>query len=142
MRTEQEYLNLEAERDALAAQVQEMREALEEVQSLISESSGVYGLHLNGDSSPWSELEQGGRFERLCGLPEALATPDTSAAILARRDAAIWMEAADEVSRTALYLDGIALTGEQVMSIYDGFCMALRAKAYALLKGEPDSAVR
>lgn len=49
------------------------REALGEVQGLIGESHGVYGLHLNGDESPWSELEQGGRFERLTMLHEALA---------------------------------------------------------------------
>lgn len=49
------------------------REALGEVQDLIGESSGVYGLHLNGDESPWSEVEQGGRFERLTTLLEALA---------------------------------------------------------------------
>lgn len=47
--------------------------ALDEVQRLIEESRGVYGLHLNGDESPWSELEQGGRFERLGALPDALA---------------------------------------------------------------------
>lgn len=91
MRTDQEYRNLEAERDALAARMQEMRlasedklakaaavilqagTALQEVQDLISESSGVYGLHLNGDCSPWNEIEQGGRFERLCTLPDALS---------------------------------------------------------------------
>ena len=49
------------------------REALGEVQDLIGESHGVYGLHLNGDESPWGELEQGGRFERLTSLNEALA---------------------------------------------------------------------
>ena len=38
--------------------------ALQELSDLISESSGVYGLHLNGDLSPWDEIEQGGRFER------------------------------------------------------------------------------
>jgi len=79
------------ERDALAARMQEMHldsedklakaaavilqagTALQEVQDLISESSGVYGLHLNGDCSPWNEIEQGGRFERLCTLPDALS---------------------------------------------------------------------
>lgn len=30
---------------------------------LIAESEGVYGLHRNGDPSPWSELLEGGRFE-------------------------------------------------------------------------------
>ena len=49
------------------------RVALGEMQDLIDESYGVYGLHLNGDESPWSELEQGGRFERLITLNEALA---------------------------------------------------------------------
>ena len=52
------------------------RVALGEMQDLIDESYGVYGLHLNGDESPWSELEQGGRFERLITLNEALAAID------------------------------------------------------------------
>ena len=52
-------------------------EALGEVQDLIGESHGVYGLHLNGDESPWGELEQGGRFERLTLLNEALAAIDS-----------------------------------------------------------------
>ena len=53
------------------------REALGEVQDLIGESHGVYGLHLNGDESPWNELEQGGEFERLTSLHEALAAIDS-----------------------------------------------------------------
>lgn len=52
------------------------RGALIEMQDLIGESDGVYGLHLNGDESPWSEVEQGGRFERLTTLLEALAAID------------------------------------------------------------------
>ena len=53
--------------------------ALQELSDLISESSGVYGLHLNGDLSPWDEIEQGGRFERFTSLPDALAIkPDAS----------------------------------------------------------------
>lgn len=63
-------------------------------------------------------------------------TTDDTASILAERDARIYLEAADEVSRTALYLDGVALTGAQVMSIYDAFCTALRAKADELAKGK------
>lgn len=47
--------------------------ALQEVQDLIHESRGIYGMHMNGDESPWIELEQGGRFERLCTLPDALS---------------------------------------------------------------------
>lgn len=45
----------------------------EDIQCLIGESSGVYGLHLNGDLSPWVDLEAGGRFERLTNLPDAHA---------------------------------------------------------------------
>lgn len=33
------------------------------VVSLIHDSQGVAGLHLNGDVAPWSELRTGGRFE-------------------------------------------------------------------------------
>jgi hypothetical protein len=33
------------------------------VAELINDSQGVYGLHLNGDPSPWDELLQGGIFE-------------------------------------------------------------------------------
>lgn len=41
---------------------------VDEVDGLIGESGGVYGLHLNGDPSPWDELLPGGRFERLTSL--------------------------------------------------------------------------
>lgn len=46
------------------------------VDALIGESQGVYGLHLNGDPAPWSELTQGGRFE------EWLAPLETARAAL------------------------------------------------------------
>lgn len=36
---------------------------LEAVALLIDESQGVFGLHLNGDPSPWEELRSGGKFE-------------------------------------------------------------------------------
>lgn len=55
------------------AAIEAAKVALNEVVDLIGESSGVYGLHLNGDLSPWSELEAGGRFERLTILGDALA---------------------------------------------------------------------
>jgi hypothetical protein len=51
-------------------------EALQELDDLIGETSGVYGLHLNGDPSPWGEIIKGGRFERLSTLPEALAATE------------------------------------------------------------------
>ena len=63
--------------EKLTAALKLSREALGEVQDLIGESHGVYGLHLNGDESPWNELEQGGKFERLTSLNEALAAIDS-----------------------------------------------------------------
>lgn len=42
----------------------------EELRGLISESSGVAGLHLNGDLATWDELLPGGMFERLSNLNE------------------------------------------------------------------------
>ena len=33
------------------------------VANLIDNSTGVEGLHLNGDIAPWNELRTGGRFE-------------------------------------------------------------------------------
>lgn len=50
-----------------------LKTLIDEVDGLMSESLGVYGMHLNGDPSPWSELEPGGRFERLSSLDEARA---------------------------------------------------------------------
>lgn len=42
----------------------ELLRALEDsVSCLIGSSEGVYGLHLNGDPAPWSELTEGGAFE-------------------------------------------------------------------------------
>jgi hypothetical protein len=39
------------------------RKGLDAVASLIAESHGVGGLHLNGDYATWDELRTGGRFE-------------------------------------------------------------------------------
>ena len=49
------------------------RKGLEAVESLINESHGVSGLHLNGDLAPWNELRTGGRFEEwLIAFDDAL----------------------------------------------------------------------
>ena len=40
-----------------------LREGLKAVESLMTASEGVYGLHLNGDPSPWSELRTSGAME-------------------------------------------------------------------------------
>jgi len=52
---------------ALPTRAREIAEAVrplvQEVEHLMTESKGVYGLHLNGDPAPWSEIDDGGRFE-------------------------------------------------------------------------------
>lgn len=51
----------------LIAQRDELFKALEklsgDVEALMKESSGVYGLHQNGDHAPWGDLVAGGRHE-------------------------------------------------------------------------------
>lgn len=41
--------------------------AILDMRDLISCSDGVIGLHMNGDSAPWEELEAEGRFEEWLG---------------------------------------------------------------------------
>lgn len=57
------------QRDALLAALEGLAG---DIHSLIHESSGVAGLHINDDLAPWHELEAGGRFERLTHLPTAI----------------------------------------------------------------------
>ena len=47
----------------LKRKIQVLEAGLKAVESLINESHGVDGLHLNGDCAPWEEIRQGGRFE-------------------------------------------------------------------------------
>lgn len=54
---------VEARIAALEAENAKLREGIKAVADLMDESGGVYGLHLNGDPSPWDELRTGGRFE-------------------------------------------------------------------------------
>ena len=112
MNTNQEFMNMKAERDALAARVQEMREALGKV----SMEANFFDVLVIARTAN-----------------EALATPDTSAQILARRDAAIWMEAGEACDRQALYFDKAMMssTSHGAAKCRD----ALRAKAAELLKG-------
>lgn len=59
-------------REALEA----LRLLVDEIDGLIDESGGVFGLHMNGDPSPWGEILPGGRFERLCSLEAARSLLD------------------------------------------------------------------
>lgn len=43
--------------------IEELEKGIDSVLSLINESYGVDGLHLNGDVAVWDELRTGGRFE-------------------------------------------------------------------------------
>lgn len=68
---------------AQQARIEQLLSVVEDLSGLIDESSGVYGLHLNGDPSPWEELLPGGRFERITNFYEALATQDNLSALRA-----------------------------------------------------------
>lgn len=49
--------------EAQAAEIERLRKGLSGVEFLIKESTGVYGLHLTGELSPWSSLRTGGEYE-------------------------------------------------------------------------------
>jgi len=66
----EEISRIAKQRDGLANALSEL---LNEIDGLMGESAGVYGLHLNGDPSSWSEIEEGGRFERLSSMSKARA---------------------------------------------------------------------
>lgn len=59
-------MNIEQVRAALDALVSD-------IECLVDETQGVYGLHQNGDPSPWCDLLPGGRYERLSALDDARA---------------------------------------------------------------------
>ena len=40
-----------------------IKDGLEAVRELMDDSFGVCGLHLNGDTAMWGELEESGHFE-------------------------------------------------------------------------------
>lgn len=54
---------LGTEQARLAEAVEVVRAVVNDFDDLTSESDGVYGLHLNGDSAPWAELCSGGVHE-------------------------------------------------------------------------------
>lgn len=74
----------EAANARLIASAPELLEALDkasaaiqrlhtDVEALMADSEGVYGLHGNGDPAPWDELREGGRFDDWIGEPLSAA---------------------------------------------------------------------
>lgn len=59
----QNCVALVAENERLRKDAELMKKGLDAVEELINDSSGVAGLHQNGDIASWSELRTGGRFE-------------------------------------------------------------------------------
>lgn len=49
--------------ERLTAENARLQRIVQDFDNLIGSSGGVYGLHLNGDPAPWSEIMPGGRFE-------------------------------------------------------------------------------
>ena len=127
MRTEQEYKNLEAERDALAVWVQEMREAL---RTLVDDAEEC----LNEDD--WMAMIVSlDAYHTASTCLEEVEGADDSAAILARRDQAIWLEAADVCkARSAALVETNRMVSGVVSA--DECEAALRARAAELEKAQ------
>lgn len=65
---------------AMNADGKRLRKGLEAVEQLIGDSTGVVGLHMNGDLAPWDELRTGGRYEEwLADFDAALERPNVLA---------------------------------------------------------------
>ena len=107
MRTEAEWKNLEAERDALAARVQEMRVAIKK-------------CRFDSLNMTFADLDY---------IKRAFATPDTSAQILARRDAATIKSDIDDIQSGTFLHDQ---SPEKIAA--DGICRMFERKINELLK--------
>ena len=60
-----ELCNLEKQVKQLQAEIDRLRALEDELATLIDESHGVSGYHLNGHIAAWKDLLPGGRFEYL-----------------------------------------------------------------------------
>lgn len=77
-----EVEQLRRENAALREQVKPLAKAVQDMKALIDESRGVYGLHRNGDESPWDELTGDGY------MSEWLGSLDIALAALSAQEAA------------------------------------------------------
>jgi len=67
---------LKEENERLKARVAELEKAVTAVDELICHSSGVSGLHLNGEMAPWGDLLEGGHYDSwLIDFSAALKEP-------------------------------------------------------------------
>jgi len=109
----------QAKCDALAARVREMR--------VVFQVLAKGPKHYQTPDMVASELRVFCGYAQRVGneFDVSCPTPDTSAQILKRRDAAIWMEAAEVLKQQHTFLTVAGMTSEQL----------LRAKADELLKG-------
>lgn len=146
-----ELEQVKAERDALAARVQGMRGLLQWV-PMHSKTKPSFGDHVavlttDCDDDPivvMATYNGSGLFLGMGGCKVKPAKgwfsipvagwniPDTSAAILARRDAAIWREAAEVCDAQALYFDKAMMPSTACGAAKCRY--ALRAKAAAELE--------
>ena len=108
-------LYLKQQLSAVLAAIEVKDIALNELTDLMCESYGITGFHLNGDVAPWSEVEEGGRFERLTSLNDALATkPDASA--LKAHDITVFRKGAEYAFRATGSNEGLTVTDEEAIS--------------------------
>lgn len=74
----EEIDRLERDKRDLELQVAKLRNALaglvEDIEELVANSGGVYGLHANGDPAPWEELLPGGKYGAWLGQFEEAKT--------------------------------------------------------------------
>jgi hypothetical protein len=111
---------LREERDQLKAQVNGMKQAIDD---LVRDSEGVAGLHQNGDVAPWDELLTGGRFDEwLCVLD------DTPQQCLATHDA----EVIEQMLSNMLYEKGMTASHYKCTELVNwirGYANQLRQQA-------------
>jgi hypothetical protein len=118
LHSEDMYRQIVDERDQLKAQINGMKEAIDD---LVRSSEGVAGLHQNGDVAPWDELLTGGRFDEWLRVFD-----DTPQQCLATHDA----DVAKSAIRTALRNLGNAdLNEKDIADFADSYANQLLQQA-------------
>jgi len=137
LRVSAECDRLIAERDALAARVQKMRKALERISRWNGEfpPTGIFRKGADETMSYGAAYGSNGERDYMRYVAgQALDTPDTSAQIPARREAVIWMEAANWIAHTDLSSLSKEKQAEYTL-LLTCYIEGFRARADELLKG-------